>query len=276
MAETKKTPVKKTTTTTSAKAVGVKKAAIKTTKASDVTVGSKAAPESKDPGQARMTKPSAPVVKASGMSVGVLGLDGKSSGQITLPKEIFGAEVNTNLLAQAIKVYSTNRQSHHGHTKTRGEVNLTTAKWFRQKGTGRARHGAKSAPIFVGGGVAMGPRARKVTLDLPEKMKKAALVSALSQRMKEGEVAAVGGLEKATGKTKEIAGFLKKMEKSSVLIISDKSGNAARASRNLSKVSFLTVEQLNAYEVIRHQSVVLTKEAVEKLEERLVKKGVQK
>ena len=210
--------------------------------------------------------------KQTGLSVGVLSVDGKSAGQLSLPNEIFGVEINKNLLSQAIRVYQTNLQAHHAHTKTRGEVSLTTAKWFRQKGTGRARHGAKSAPIFVGGGVAMGPRRRKVMLDLPDRMKKAALISALSLRLKEGQINGITGLEKATGKTKEMVELLGKMEKRSVLFVADGDLSAAgRATKNIRGIGFGTAASINVYQVISYQSLVLTKEAVEKLTERLIK-----
>src|SRR3989344_1873864 len=101
---------------------------------------------------------------------------------MALPKEIFGQEVNTKLLAQAMRVYMTNLKKFTASTKTRGEVRGSTAKIYRQKGTGRARHGAITAPIFVGGGIVFGPKPRKVVLDLPKKMKKAALLAALSDK----------------------------------------------------------------------------------------------
>ena len=103
---------------------------------------------------------------------------GAKSGTFALPKEIFGAKVNDDLMAQAVRVYLANQRQGNAHTKSRGEINLTTGKWYRQKGTGRARHGAKSAPIFVGGGVAHGPRKKDYTLSLSKNMKKAAVKSA--------------------------------------------------------------------------------------------------
>lgn len=213
-----------------------------------------------------------PQVKAGSLSVPMITLSGKSSETFALPKEIFGAEINKSLLSQAIRVYSTNLQAHWGNTKTRGEVSMTTAKWFRQKGTGNARHGAKSAPIFVKGGIALGPKYRKTILELPKKMRQAALISALSQKVQDGGVMAFGDLENASGKTKQMAGLVRGLEvggrkSKSVLIVADqKLESASRAVKNLHGVNFLTVAELNAYEVVKHHSLLLTKAAVERLQ----------
>ncbi len=212
--------------------------------------------------------------KPGSLSVPVLSLVGLSTGTLSLPKEIFGEKVNKALLAQAVRVYSTNQKTQPGNTKTRGEVIGSTRKIYRQKGTGNARHGAKKAPIFVGGGITFGPKSRMTILALPKKMRKVALISALSQKMQDGEVVGLDSLEKATGKTKQmfkLANSLWQMaggkKKKSLLIINDqKLDIAARAVNNIQGISFLTVSQLNAYEVIRHQSLVLTRAAVERLQ----------
>ncbi|MBI2022510.1 50S ribosomal protein L4 [Candidatus Daviesbacteria bacterium] len=220
-------------------------------------------------------KPDAKTAR-NALSVPVYSLAGRAAGTLDLPKELFGAKVNSNLLAQAIRVYLTNQKTHWSSTKTRGEVTASTRKIYKQKGTGRARHGAISAPIFVGGGVALGPKARKTILDLPKKMKKAALISALSQRASETAVFGVTGLEKSSGKTKEIASFISKIKdqrSKSLLIVADKNmENVFRSVRNLKNVDFLPADQINVLEVIKHQSVILTREAVEKLQERISKK----
>ncbi len=211
------------------------------------------------------------VVKPTGLSVPVYSLAGKATGTMSLPKEIFGAKVNKDLLVQALRVYSNNQKSHPGFTKTRGQVKMTSAKWFRQKGTGRARHGAKSAPIFVGGGVAFGPKPRKVELELPKKMKKAALVSALSSRVGDQGVLGVSGLEKATGKTKEMTVLIGKIReikgnKASVLIVTgEKIDNVVRGVRNIQGMDVLPANQINAYETLIHQVLLVTKDAVEVL-----------
>lgn len=203
-----------------------------------------------------------PAKTTTKFSIPVYSLTGRAAGTMALPKEIFGAKINKNLLAQAVRVYETNQKGHFGSTKTRGEVQGSTAKIYRQKGTGRARHGAIRAPIFVGGGITFGPKPRKVRLTLPQKMKKAALISALSSKMADKQILGLSGLEKATGKTKEMAKLLDKLAvKNGLIITSEK--NVSRAVRNISGIFTQAVSQINAYEVLKHQKLLLTKEALE-------------
>lgn len=204
------------------------------------------------------------VKKTTGFSVPVYSLTGRATGTMVLPKEIFGAKINKNLLAQAVRVYETNQKTHFAKTKTRGEVRGSTAKIYRQKGTGRARHGAIRAPIFVGGGITFGPKPRKVRLTLPQKMKKAALISALSSKMADKQILGLRGLEKATGKTKEMAKLLEKLAVKNGLIVTDKK-KVYQAVRNIPKLSVLPANQLNAYEILKHENLILTKEALEGL-----------
>jgi large subunit ribosomal protein L4 len=218
----------------------------------------------------RASSGSKPAAKTSAFSVTVYSLLGKESGSLELPKSVFGAEVNKALLSQAIRVYSNNQKGHFSNTKTRGEVEGSTRKIYRQKGTGRARHGGVRAPIFVGGGIALGPKSRTVTLDLPKKMKKASLISALSQKLIDKGIFAITGLDKATGKTSEFSKFIKNLEKKSALIVADKvSDLAKRATGNLKSVNLIPASDLNAYEVIKAQSLIFTKEAVEVLEKKV-------
>lgn len=203
--------------------------------------------------------------RSIGLSVPVYSLAGRTAGTMVLPKEIFGKEVNKKLLAQAIRVYFTNQQVHPGSTKTRGQVRGSTAKIYRQKGTGKARHGAIRAPIFVGGGIVFGPTPRKIRLDLPKKMKKAALHDALSVKMGDREILGISGLEKATGKTKQFASLMKKLSvKNGLVITAEKQDNAVRGVRNIPGMDVLPVSLINAYEVLRHQILLISKEAAEK------------
>lgn len=202
-----------------------------------------------------------------GMSVPVYSLTGRATGTLVLPKEIFGVKVSKSLLSQAMRVYMTNQKNLTASTKTRGQVRGSTAKVWRQKGTGRARHGARTAPIFVGGGITFGPRLRNVRLDLPQKMKKAALLNSLSSKALDKQVIGLTGLEKATGKTKELFDLMKKVTalKSALIVTPEKIDKVVRAVRNIKGVDVLPVSQLNAFDVLRHQNLLLTKEAVEKL-----------
>lgn len=194
-------------------------------------------------------------------SIPVYSLTGRAVGTLTLPKEIFGAKINKNLLAQAVRVYETNQKGHFGSTKTRGEVQGSTAKIYKQKGTGRARHGAIRAPIFRGGGITFGPKPRKVRLTLPQKMKKAALISALSAKMADKQILGLSGLEKATGKTKQMVKLLNKLSvKNGLIVTSEKV--ASRAVRNIPGIFTLGSKELNAYEILKYQKLLLTKEAL--------------
>lgn len=215
--------------------------------------------------------------KDVGNGVAVYSLAGvASTAKLELPKEVFGAEVNKALLAQATRVYTNNQQAHYANTKTRGEVEGSTKKIMKQKGTGGARHGARRAPIFVGGGIALGPKARKVELELPKKMKKAALISALSLKAKEQKIVGIAGLDKATGKTKEMAQLFKKTGFKSALVVTDaKLEKALQAVRNLPGVSLKDANNLNVLEVLKHQNLLLTQEAVAKLTEKLSKKEIK-
>lgn len=208
--------------------------------------------------------------KSDSLSVPVYSLAGVATGTLALPKEVFGQKVNKKLLSQAIRVYTVNQKNFTASTKTRGEVEGSTAKIYRQKGTGRARHGAIRAPIFVGGGIVFGPKPRQVRLTLPQKMKKAALLSALSFKAGDKKVVGASGLEKASGKTKEIVKLLDKIvgsnkQKSSLIVIDNKQDNIVRAARNIPGVSVLPVNIVNAYEVLKHDMLILTRDVVDKL-----------
>lgn len=235
-----------------------------TTTKKDAPVKTAAAPK---------TEKVAPKAKTAKFEVTAFDLSGKEVGSVALAESVFGGKVNKNLLAQAMRVYNANRQNHWGNTKTRGEVQGSTRKIFKQKGTGNARHGSLLAPIFVGGGIALGPRTRKTELDLPKKMKAAALLSALAQKQADQQIVGLLGMDKLSGKTKDLAVFAQKQGKKSLLIVGEGENEMMkRMVRNLDKVTFKSAAQLNVFEVISHQSMVLSKEAVDALVARFEKK----
>lgn len=215
--------------------------------------------------------------KKATLNVPMYDFKGAKNGTHALPKEIFGAKINDQLMAQAVRVYLANQRQGNAHTKSRSEIKLTTGKWFRQKGTGRARHGAKSAPIFVGGGLAHGPKKNDYSLSFPKKMRKAALLSALSQKASDGEVIVISGLSKIEPKTKIMNQTLTKItaddkSKKKVLLVTNGASkdlpNVFRAGGNIKNLDLLSFELLNTYEVLRHKHLLLMKESVEKLSER--------
>lgn len=249
----KKAPAEKT------EVKAVKKAAVK--KAAPVVVVEKTVAVEK------------PVRKAGkAVSVDVLDVKGKVVESMVLPSEMFGVAVNKTLLAQAVRVYLANQRQGTARTKSRGEVTGSTRKIYRQKGTGRARHGGITAPIFVGGGIAHGPKPRDYSMDLPKKMKKAALFSALTTKHQDNAIKFVTGLEKLTGKTKEVALVMNVLsgavngKNQSVLVVTDNSPMVSRAARNISHVTLLPANQVNAYAILRAHTVVVMKDAVSLME----------
>ena len=205
--------------------------------------------------------------------VDVYTLSGTKSGQMELPKEIFAAKINEPLMAQAVRVYLSNQRKAQAKVKSRGEIAKTTAKWFRQKGTGRARHGARSAPIFVGGGVAHGPTGEQnYQLKMPKKMKKQALFSALTSKFKTNEVLVIKDLAKIEPKTKKMKTILEKLAKDNkaTIILSEKLEIVARAARNLKGLNLSQANQLNPYQVLNGGQLIFMKEAVEKLKEKWI------
>lgn len=201
-----------------------------------------------------------------GIRVSVLGLDGKTAGSVTLPAQYFGQKPNSQLMAQAVRVFLANQRTGHASTKTRGEVEGSTRKIYKQKGTGKARHGAIRAPIFVGGGIVFGPRPRDYSLSLPQKMKRVALASALTQQFGNQNVIVVSGLSDVT-KTKTVAQALTALgaTRKTLLVTAKKSASAARAGRNIEGVDILPVSDLNTYSVLMHGKVVFMKEAIGEL-----------
>lgn len=205
--------------------------------------------------------------------VDLLNINGEKEGEINLPSRIFSAPIKPLLMAQAVRVYLANQRHSHAKTKTRTEVNRTKAKWYRQKGTGRARHGSRSAPIFVGGGVAHGPTGEEnYKLKLSQKMKRAALFSALTSKLKEGNILVVSGWEKIEPKTKKIIEILKKLKiresKTRVLfVLSTPLEKVILAGRNIPNLIFGFANNLNTYEVLNSEKIIFLPESIRKLEE---------
>lgn len=239
----------------------------------------------------RVTKPRVKVVKtkqsrgrkveekvATRVSIGslqasVIGVDGKQSGRVTLPSELFGAKVNKKLLAQAVRVYLANQRVGTASTKTRGLVEGSTRKIYRQKGTGRARHGSIRAPIFVGGGIVFGPTPRDYSLTFPKKMKRRALVSALSSQYQDGMLKIVDGLEKLEPKTKFMAKALTAMNitKPALLVVAPGAEPVERAARNIEDLDIVSANSINPYVLLSHKTVVFMKQAIPVIQETFMK-----
>ena len=229
----------------------------------------------------RTKKPTKKLEKKDKLKAPIFDLKGEVVEQISLPEEVFGAKVNSLLLAQAVRVYLANQRTGTHSTKTRSEITGSTRKIYRQKGTGRARHGDIKAPIFIGGGVAHGPKPKDYSLDFPSKMKKAALISALSDKWSQGSIKIVKGLEKLPAKTREIISLLSKLslnfsDKEKVLILtSGKMQSILLAARNIRSITTLPVSILNTYEVLSHNNLLITSDALTDLNKRLMPQKIK-
>lgn len=211
----------------------------------------------------------------------VYSLKGEKLEQLSLSSVIFGEKENKQLISQAVRVYLSNQRRSKAKAKERGEISGSTKKIWRQKGTGRARHGDRYAPIFVGGGVTHGPRGdQNWRLSIPKKMKKKAFFCLLSAKLKEGKIIAVEDLGKIEPKTKNAATLLKNIlegKNSKVLVITNKEKveNIFRAFRNLSGTRVALFDKLNTYLILNHQWLVFEKKALELFEKQWSKNGTK-
>jgi len=190
------------------------------------------------------------------MKITSYSVKGTKGTVVTLPKEL-EVKINLNLLAQAVYVYE--ERSHPGLRKaqTRAEVNRTGKKLYKQKGTGGARHGSRRAPIFVGGGVALGPRPVRRILSLPQGLRKLARAMAFSAKAKEDEVIAVKGLEKIEH-TKEVFDLTKKLPgKRFTFVLGEKAQLARKFMRNLKNVRAVSYKEVNAFDIVKGGTIVL-------------------
>ncbi|MDH5405069.1 MAG: 50S ribosomal protein L4 [Candidatus Aminicenantes bacterium] len=201
--------------------------------------------------------------------VEVRNLKNRKVGEVELLDAVFAAPVNPNLLYEAVKHYQACQRKGNASTKTRGEVRGGGKKPWRQKGTGRARAGSIRSPIWKGGGVTFGPRPRDYSYRLPKKIIKGALKSALSQKYKEGKVMVVDELKLEHPKTRELIQVIKKLElENSVLIIdSHENVNLKLSAGNIPQVKVTEHRRLNVYDIMKYDTLLFSKEAVEELKE---------
>jgi len=215
-------------------------------------------------------------------TIDVYSTSGRKLKKITLPKEIFTVKINQPLMAQAVRIYLANQRQTPAKTKRKGEITGSTRKIYRQKGTGRARHGSRKPGIFVKGAKAHGPTGEQnYKLKLGKKMKKKALFSALTSKLNDKEIMVVSGLEKIKPKTKAMTKIVKSLKlkvksNSSKLKISiilpEVLDNVVRAGRNISGVKLIQARQLNTYDVLNGGRLILMKESIGVLRETFVKK----
>jgi large subunit ribosomal protein L4 len=206
------------------------------------------------------------------MQVAVTTLEQGDAGTIELDPAVFGQPLRGDILHQVVRWQLAKRRQGTHKSKTRGEVKATTRKMYKQKGTGRARHGAASVPQFRGGGKAFGPTPRDHAVDLPKKVRRLGLKIALSSKLADGKLVVLEQATLVEPKTKQLAERLGKLGWSSVLLIdgAEFDTNLERAARNLIGVQLLPVAGANVYDIMRRDVLALTKAAVRELEERLV------
>ncbi len=214
------------------------------------------------------------------MKVKVYNQKGEEVGTTVLPKEVFQREINPDLIHQVAVCMMANQRHPWAHTKDRGEVSGGGRKPWRQKGTGRARHGSIRSPIWVGGGVAHGPRKEKnYKKRIPKRMKRQALLSVLSGKVRDNELIILDKLEIDVPKTKKMAEVIqnlkekaKVIEKKSLLIaIPKKDDNIIRSSYNIPKVEVIEARNLNVLELLKYKYLVLPKDSIKVIKETFVK-----
>ncbi len=202
-------------------------------------------------------------------NIKVLKMDGTEAGTLELSEKVFGAEYNEPLIHQAVVTRLANERQGTKSALTRSEVRGGGRKPWRQKGTGNARQGSIRAPQWIKGGVVFAPKSRDFSKDMNKKAKQAALVSALSKKLADGELLVVESLAVENGKTKEMAAFQKALglTKTALVVMDNNDTKVILAARNLATLETLPVTQLSTYEVVANAKVVLTVAAVKKLEE---------
>ncbi|MEE0771922.1 MAG: 50S ribosomal protein L4 [Anaerovoracaceae bacterium] len=201
--------------------------------------------------------------------VTMLNMAGQEVGTIELKDEIFGIEPNQNAVHAVVKNILANRRQGTQSAKTRAEVRGGGRKPFRQKGTGRHRQGSSTDPSQVGGGVVFAPKPRSYRYTLPKKLRRLAMLSALSSKAQEKELIVIDELKFEEPKTKEMVKMLEniKAEKKALIVTAEKDYNVVKSAANIPGVRTALVTTMNVYDIINHTNFIVTKEAVEKIEE---------
>lgn len=209
----------------------------------------------------------------------VYNLTGQTTGQMDLPETLFGLKVRPHHLWRGVTTHLSNQRLGTVKTKRKGEVSGGGKKPFKQKGTGNARQGSTRAVQFVGGGIAHGPKPRDFSLELPKKMRRQALAESLSDKANQGKVLVIDNIKFDKPKTKQAADLLKNLglnDQRCLLILDQANIETLKSFRNIPKTKVLSRENLNTYEVMTHDVVVLTKSTLEKLTAGMSKIGAPK
>ena len=208
------------------------------------------------------------------MQIPVISLDGKKTNNITLSDKIFSIEPNRNIIATVVDWQISISKPRTAKTKQRSEVTGSTAKIYAQKGTGGARHSSRKAPLFVGGGVAHGPKGKNnKTKKINKKIKKLGLINVLSEKNKDKSLLIVEDFKNKINKTKEFSSFLIKNNIKNTLFILDKDSkiNVERSARNIPNLKIIEHSYANVYDILKYKHLVFTISSVKSIEERLSK-----
>lgn len=194
-------------------------------------------------------------------------LKGQIAGTVMLPDQLISPKINIPLITQAIRVFMANQRQGNASTKTRGEVEGSTRKIYRQKGTGRARHGGIRAPIFVGGGIVFGPKPRDYSLSLSKKLRRLAVASAFTYQLQNDSTVIVSDLQSMKPKTKLMADFLKDVagDKKVLLLTNIHADTVVRAARNIENCTVMPIRDIHTYALMSHQKIVIMKEAIDEM-----------
>jgi len=205
-----------------------------------------------------------PVVKVKNLS-------SEEIGEIELSDEVFGAPLNKALIYSAVKCYLANQRAGTSATKTRGNVKGSGKKLWKQKGTGRARIASLRSPLWKGGGNVHGPHPRDWSYTIPKKMRRGAIRSVLSERLREGGLVIVENFELSSHKTKDFSATLDTLglNKRTLVVDSPNNSKLVLSSRNLREVTLVSASAVNVYDLLTHEQVALTRDAAEQLEKQL-------
>ena len=205
------------------------------------------------------------------MQIDIVNIEGKTVGQASLADAVFGAKVKEHLLWEMVNAQRAAKRAGTHSTKTRANVRGGGKKPYKQKGTGNARQGSNRAPNHAGGGKVFGPHPRSYAYTVPKKVKRAALVSALSLRAKEKKLVVIDALSFDAPKTKRLADILKVLGvPSAVLVDGKENANLSKSARNLPKSKYLAPEGLNVYDILNHPSLIIAAGAVKLIEARVL------
>lgn len=198
--------------------------------------------------------------------------NGKKLKQIEVKEELLKGDIKQALLYDYVKAYNANQRQGNSCTKGRSDVSGSGAKPWRQKGTGRARAGTVKSPIWRGGGIAFGPKPRDYTIRLPKKMKIQALISSVRSSFQEGNLVVIDKIQMDTPKTKKMLDIFSKLKIGENILIGTEEliVNVVKSVNNLKKVQVKEVVNINAYDVLLHDKLLLTEEAVKKLEQKVL------